>query len=240
MANKPRDSDDDAGHASVRAGAAKGRPLRQRIADALQDAILTGRLRPGDPVVEADVASTYGVSRGPVREAMQILEARELVESVPYSGTTVRRLSRQDIEEVYSLRTALETFAVRRVVDAGSVAVVDELHRVCSIMQSAASDGDWRTVVAMDDRFHRTLIRRADHALLASAWEQLDVRVRQIMALRNLRNSDIMQIFYNHVPIVQAIAERDADAAVELLEAHIGSAADLMVDHPTSATPHAD
>jgi DNA-binding GntR family transcriptional regulator len=206
------------------------RPLRMQIADALQNAILSGELRPGEPLVEAEIASRLGVSRGPVREAMQVLQTRNLIESVPYHGTKVRSLTRVDIEEVYSLRTVLETFAVRRVIAVAPQSVIDELNGICDAMQAAASKDDWRTVVELDDSFHRALIYGADHSLLANAWEQLDVRVRQIMALRNLRNDDIMQIFRNHVPIVESIERRDEASAVTLLEEHVASASDLMVE----------
>lgn len=212
------------------------RPRRMQIADALQNAILNGELRPGEPLIEMEIASRLGVSRGPVREALQILLTRDLIESVPYHGAKVRSLARVDIEEVYSLRTVLETFALRRVVDAGPESVVRELRLACDGMQTAATNDDWAEVAAEDDRFHRSLVNAADHSLLTNAWEQLNVRVRQIMALRNLRNRDIMQIYRNHLPIVDAIAERDVDTASELLASHIASASDLMVDG-TKAEP---
>lgn len=206
------------------------RPLRLQIADALQGAILAGELRPGEPLVEMDIASKLGVSRGPVREALQILETWNLIESVPYHGTKVRSLTKTDIEELYSLRSVLETFAVRRIIASGPDVVIEELREACDAMQATAAEMDWHALAAMDDQFHRTLIHRANHSLLTQAWEQLDVRVRQIMALRNLRNEDIMQIYRNHVPILDAIAARDEATAVSLLETHIASAADLMVD----------
>lgn len=208
------------------------RPLRMQIADALQNAILSGELRPGEVIVEAEIASRLGVSRGPVREAMQVLQTRNLIETIPYHGTKVRSLTRVDVEEVYSLRTVLETFAVRRVISSATTTVIDDLNGICDAMEAAASTGDWHTVAEVDERFHRALIHGAGHSLLTNAWEELDVRVRQILALRNLRNADIMQIVWNHLPIVGAIERRDEARAVALLEEHIASALDLVVETP--------
>lgn len=212
-------------------GGLDNRPLRQQIADLIEGAIMEGELKPGDAIVETDIAGSLGVSRGPVREAIQLLASRNLLDTIAYRGTTVRELSRTDVEEAYSLRTVFEIFAIRRVIDEGRVEeTVGELREICDAMQKVASEQDWRAVAVEDDRFHHTLIRHADHGLLMSIWGDLNVRIRQIMALRNLQNRDIMQIVYNHIPIVQAIADRNVDEATRLVSVHIASAADLMAD----------
>lgn len=205
------------------------RPLRQQIADRLQEAILDGELKPGQAIVETEVASWFGVSRAPVREALQILSSRQLLTTEPYRGTFVRRLDRRDVEEAYSLRTALEAFAVRRVIAGAPGEAAQELRLVCERMKASAEANDPKSLLVHDDAFHHTLIQRADHALLASVWQEIRYRVRQIMALRNLQNLDIMEIFYNHLPIVEAIEAGDERAAVARIEQHIASAEDLML-----------
>ncbi|MEZ4671421.1 MAG: GntR family transcriptional regulator [Anaerolineae bacterium] len=94
----------------------ENRPLRERVLDALRDAIISGELKPGQDLVETELAASLGVSRAPLREALQILSSEGLVETIPYTGTTVKRLTRTDIEELYSLRSVLETFAIRRII----------------------------------------------------------------------------------------------------------------------------
>jgi DNA-binding GntR family transcriptional regulator len=89
-------------------------PLRQKIVDVLRDAILSGELKPGQALVETTLASQLGVSRAPLREALRTLGKDGLVETVPYRGTTVKTLSRKDVEEIYSLRGLHEAFAAER------------------------------------------------------------------------------------------------------------------------------
>ncbi|MBA2668236.1 MAG: GntR family transcriptional regulator [Trueperaceae bacterium] len=204
------------------------RPLRQQIADALQAAILGGEFKPGAALVETDIAARLGVSRAPVREALQLLASSHLVETIPYRGTTVRRLTAADVEEVYSLRTLLETFALRRAMacDAGETGRV--LRACCDAMAASAAAGDWSRLSMEDERFHEGLIEMADHGLLRHAWRDLNMRVRQIMALRNLQNDDTMTIVYNHLPIVDAVEAGDVERAVRGLEQHIATAADLV------------
>lgn len=204
------------------------RPLRQQIADALQRAILNGEMQPGEALIETDIAAKLGVSRAPVREALQLLSNSGLVETVPYRGTTVRSLSDRDIEEVYSLRTTLETFALRRAMERDARGLVATLTAICGAMEERAGAGDWASVSEEDQHFHQALISAADHDLLRQVWGELNVRVRQIMALRNLRNESTMTIVYNHLPIVDAIAEGDVEAAVTRLAGHIATAADLF------------
>jgi DNA-binding GntR family transcriptional regulator len=214
------------------------RPLRQQIADALQAAILGGEFKPGDALVETDIAARLGVSRAPVREALQLLANSHLVETIPYRGTTVRRLSAADVEEVYSLRSLLETFALRRAMARDAVETGRVLRAGCDAMEASAAAGDWARLSMEDQRFHERLIEMADHGLLREAWRDLNMRVRQIMALRNLQNDDTMTIVYNHLPIVDAVEAGDVERAVRGLEQHIATAADLVaaLDGEANAT----
>lgn len=219
------------GREGLDVGAIDHRPLRELIADRLQEGILAGELPPGQAIIETDIAGQFRVSRAPVREALQILANRGLVAVEPYRGTTVRRLERQDVEEAYEMRSVLEAFAIRRVMKRSPDETAAELRRLCGSMEFHAKLGDWRSVSELDDRFHATLIQRAEHAILSRFWDDINMRVRQIMSLRNLKNEDILQIVQNHLPLVEAIELGDESHAVELLTRHIATAGDLMLEH---------
>src|SRR5689334_10390663 len=104
--------------------------LRAQIAERLRAAILTGDIPPGAPLVETALSERFDVSRGPLREALRQLIEEGLVVTVPYTGTHVAALSVEDVREIFSLRTALEIFAIEQV---------------------------W---ARRDDRFRRELVRR--------------------------------------------------------------------------------
>ncbi|MDL1899747.1 GntR family transcriptional regulator [Anaerolineae bacterium CFX9] len=210
--------------------ALQNEPLRKRVLDALRDAILSGELKPGQALVETELAADLGVSRAPLREALQQLAAEGLVEVVPYRGAAVRMLHRKDIEELYSLRIALETFAARRIIEANLPEASRRLHAIFDDMLAAADAGDISRVSQIDRQFHDALIELSDHSLLQSMWNAVNLRVRQVMALRNRRNSDIRQIAFNHLPIIEAIDKRDLPEATRLLETHIASAGDLIAE----------
>lgn len=200
-------------------------PLRVSVADIIRQAIINGSMRPGSPVVEMALAEQLKVSRAPVREAIQILEADGLIESEPYKGKRVKTLTLKEVEEVYSLREQFEAFAIRRVIE--REVDVSELRHHSDAMFAAAERNDLAALNDADEAFHRTLIRLADHGLVLSFWEHLYLRIRQIMALRNSANRDLRAVAKNHPPIIEAIEKRDMILAISLISDHTRSAAQI-------------
>jgi DNA-binding GntR family transcriptional regulator len=203
--------------------------IRVHVLDLLRDRILNGEYKPGDPLIESDMADALEISRAPLREALQILAAEGLVENVPYKGSKVRSLTGKDIEELYSLRGVLEAFAIQRIIERNELTAHDSLYNRYAAMYEAAVAGDLRRVTAEDQQFHTTLITLSDNGLLLSTWNGVANRVQQVMALRNKQNTDITQIAANHIPIIEAIVARDTPLATQLIHQHVASAADLVL-----------
>jgi DNA-binding GntR family transcriptional regulator len=208
----------------------ENKPLREKILDILRDAIVSGEMKPGQPLIESELASQLGVSRAPLREAIQTLKAEGLVEINAYRSSVVKTLSRRDIEELYSLRSVLESFAIQRIIECDEPDAVALLRKCFDDMLNAAQAGDLKTVNSIDRQFHNLLIELSGHHLLGMTWNGVSMRVRQVMALRNRQNSDLRQIAYNHLPIIEAIAERDEASALKLIREHVASSGDLIAE----------
>lgn len=214
-------------------GQIDNKSLRDRVLDSLRTAIINGELRPGDTLIETDLAAKMGVSRAPLREAFNILSAEGLVETVPYHGTTVRKLVRKDIEDLYSVRSMMEVFAIERIIDAGQGCIdeaVSVLVSICDEMMEAARQGSMVDVNRIDRQFHNALIIHSDNALLLMLWSSVTLRVQQVMSLRNKKTGDLQQIARNHLAIVDAIARSDTPEATRLICAHIGMSGDLIAE----------
>jgi DNA-binding GntR family transcriptional regulator len=212
-------------------GQIQNKSLREHVLAMLNAAIINGELKPGTTLIEADLAAQLGVSRAPIREAINTLAAQGLVEIVPYHGTTVKKLSRKDIEELYSIRSLMEAFAIQRIIEAGSPpTALADLRAVCAIMLEAAKAGDLSGVNRIDRDFHDTLVYASRHDLLIQLWGTVSLRVRQVMSLRNSRKGNLFVIAENHFIIVDTIERGNVDEAVKLIHHHIGSAADLLVE----------
>lgn len=207
-----------AGGASAALAPIEQTPLKVQIADQLRRAIVTGRLRPGDVLVETALAEQLNVSRAPIREAVQILENDGLVETVAYKGKRVKPLTVREVVETCEMRTVFEVTAARRILASGTA--VDALWQPCREMEQAAAAGDRVALVAADEAFHRRLIELSDHMLLTQLWAALYLRIHQIMSLRNDRDVNLADIAANHPPIVRALAARDGALAERLIAEH--------------------
>ena len=154
----------------------------------------------------------------------------------------MRHLTRTDIEELYSLRSVLETFAVQRLIAQNDPENVVKLRECFELMLAAAQSGDLTRVNQIDRLFHDALIELSQHSLLSITWSSVSNRVRQVMALRNERNTDITTIAYNHLPIIDAIEKRDIAQATTLIQRHVATSGDLLAENwdeqpPVSDTP---
>ena len=193
-------------------------PLRVQVANRLRKAILSGRMLPGAALVETALAEKMNVSRAPIREAIQILENDGLVETIAYKGKRVKPLTAREVAETYSLREVFEVMAVRLILENG--APLDTLRTHCDEMTAAAEADNFEALVVADEAFHHALIRLADHNLLLTSWKNLYLRIHQIMALRNRDERNLTEVAGNHLPIVQALADGDADRAINLISEH--------------------
>jgi len=207
-------------------------PLRERVADVLRAAIFDGALPPGAPLIEKAIAADLDISRAPVREAIRVLSQEGLVESVAYKGSSVRRPTSRDVNEVYALRGLFERFAVRRIL-ANPDGLEDRLRGLvaaCDEMNACASAGDLKGLSAADERFHRNLIALAENDLLATMWSLIALRAQHIMGLRNAQLRDFPRVAANHRAIVDALAANDLSLALELVTAHVEAGAQLALD----------
>ena len=205
--------------------------LSQQAADSIRDAILSGTLEPGTQLVEAELAEQMSISRAPIREAMRNLEEEGLVLRVPYRGVFVSHVSPADIQELYTLRSIIEVFAVRLAVERATDADFARLEAIVQAMQTAALTETLDQVSNLDMQFHRTLYEISGHKLLLQTWHGLEQKVRFIMALRHQGlYRRILQVVKTHQPLLEALRERNANLAVALIEEHILSSSRMYVE----------
>ncbi|NTJ12017.1 GntR family transcriptional regulator [Rhizobium lusitanum] len=152
--------------------------FRAHIVDGLRSAILSGELAPGVQVTESSLAEQFGVSRGPLREAMRQLIDEGLLVTVPYTGTHVVELSVEDIREIYSMRVNLEIFAFELVWDQRNQSFHEGLHaRHAALTQSIDAQDDVRSIDA-ELQLHGFVYEAAGHKILLKTWESIRGRLQ--------------------------------------------------------------
>lgn len=197
------------------------RTLRENVTDLLRQQIITGRLAPGTELNQAQIAEQLGISRGPVREALGKLEQEGLIRSVPYKGVHVTPLTEEYVEELYSLRSALETFALRRGIEDVQPEDLERLSRTIDAMRQAARMQDAEELVRLDLQFHRIIVQMADHELLLQTWEPLELGVQRCLHARHRIYDTMEEVVGTHPALVEAIGKQDIDLACQILHEHI-------------------
>jgi DNA-binding GntR family transcriptional regulator len=214
--------------------------LADEIATNLRELIISGELTPGTRIIEAEVASQLGVSRGPLREALRILETEGLLESIPGRGSFVIQTSKRDIQELYSLRCILEEEAMRLAIDNGTKDDFDRLQKTVESMLKAAEEQRQREVSEFDYQFHSQIWEIADHILLRNVLESITIQVRMYLAVQTQLYEDLPDGVFDHQLILQALRNRDKDTAVQLLKDHLELAAQVVLDYfeGSQSQPH--
>ena len=177
------------------------------------------------------LASQVGVSQATLRDAIYTLSVEGLVDTVAYHIPTVAKLSKKDIEDLFSVRNMLEIFAIRQIILTNQTSVaVKELYEICHEMEKAANEDSLIDVNETDSRFHDALIKHSGNQLLEVMWNMVAIRVQQVMSLRNQKKGDLPQIARNHLEITQVIESEDIEKAVQLINAHVVFVADVITD----------
>jgi DNA-binding GntR family transcriptional regulator len=194
------------------------RALRHDVRDGIVRSIIDGDIRPGDRLIEMQIAKAYGTSQGPVREALRELETLGFVRSEMHRGTYVRDPWHRGMHELFGVRAALEEFAARlatpRLCDD-----VGELQAEVDAMRAAAERNDGRATVEHSERFHRHIVVASENQLLHTMWSSLCIGEHTALTMITL-TPDLRAIAESHQPIVDAIATGDADLACQVSRRH--------------------
>jgi DNA-binding GntR family transcriptional regulator len=199
------------------------------VADQLRSAIMYGSLPPGSQMGEAELATRLGVSRGPLREAMQRLVQEGLLHSEPHRGLFVTSLEAEDVQDIYLARLAVERAACERIVRTHRVEAVAELTAAQVRIVGAARSGDPEELAAADQEFHETLVRVSGSPRLQRMAQTLLVEKRMCLtALQGKYQADPEALVQEHQGIVDAIEVGDEQAVVARLEEHMNDALERL------------
>jgi len=208
--------------------------LRDALVAQLRDDILTGQLPPGARLRQQDVAARFDVSTTPVREAFAALEREGLVRSEAHRGVVVFEPTADYLREIYDIRLALESLAVRKAAENVTDAQVGDLKSLLKQMASVLDDRD--AYHLLNARFHDLVYAAAGSPRLVELIRQLRDSVNAYLRLyaRQIDSADI--VHKDHVRIARALERRDADAAVSALEQHLRRTVDYVSDHLPAST----
>ena len=194
------------------------------IADQLRSAIMYGSFPPGTQMAEAELAGRLGVSRGPLREAMQRLVQEGLLRSERHRGLFVTTLDVEDVHDIYAARTAVERAACLLILRRDPKEAAERLGEVHARMVSAAGVADLRALSDADLSFHETLVEVSGSLRLERMARTLLIETRMCMAALEKKYREPTELVEEHGEIVDAIQAVDEKRLLTVLDAHMADA----------------
>ena len=188
-------------------------PLRDVVFNTLRDAILTGKLVPGERLMENQLAEKLGVSRTPVREALRMLELENLVELVPRKGAQVL-----DMSEVRGVLEGLATGLACKKMGAEGLA---ELKSLEERFEKAISEKALEEIAEIDEQFHNVIFASTDNDKLIQIFNNLQIQLYRYRMAHLKLDSSIPAIVAHHKGIIRAIENHDVEEGTTMAQGHV-------------------
>lgn len=198
------------------------RGLGEQIVERLREDIFSGRIAEGERLREIDLAERFAVSRGPIREAIQQLAWEGIVETDRNKGALVSSSAPNEITElIIPLRCTIEKYAVRLFFDHLTEDDFLVWETILEKMKRACEAKDFTLISEHDIAFHRALVTRSQSPDLLAIWSSIVSRVRRHFRESHLKYANPIQIYEEHLPILDAFKNKSLQEALKTLEDHI-------------------
>ncbi|MGI6685137.1 MAG: GntR family transcriptional regulator [Bacillota bacterium] len=206
------------------------KPLREIVFETIREAIISGHLRPGERLMEVQLAEEMGVSRTPVREAFRKLELEGFLIMIPRKGAYVAEISLKDIIDVFEVRAALDSLAAGLAAERITDEELEDLERSLLSVVESADQNDLHGIVDTDTAFHDIIYKASRNERLIQFINNLREQIQRFRTT-SLAFPGRMQIAVDeHRKIVEAISERNVTLAQSLAQEHIENAENIMLE----------
>ena len=203
-------------------------PLRDVVFQSLGEAILKGDLRPGERLMELQLAAKLGVSRTPIREAIRMLEQEGLAVTIPRKGAEVARMTEKDMEDVLQIREALDDLAVQVACDKITQEQLERLMATMKNFELAVQAGDLSKIVAYDVEFHDVIYEATDNPKLVILLSNLREQIYRYRVEYLKEKENYPMLIVEHEEIVQALKQKNKERVADAMRNHIRNQAEVV------------
>jgi DNA-binding GntR family transcriptional regulator len=204
--------------------------VESQVLDRLREAILQGYFPADSQLNQVHVAAQFGVSRGPVRAAINKLEKEGLVRNVPHRGTFVTPLDRKTVSDLYNVRSVLEGYAVRLAVEHCTPQDIHKLSQLVEETRQAAMRGDTQEVIRLDFMIHTLFMELSGNSFLIQTWSTIKIHVQRALSFRHRSAPDLLEIADSHLAFIELLKNKNAEEAARAMEAHICDALNNLME----------
>ena len=205
-------------------------PLRDVVFNTLRQAILRGELKPGERLMEIQLANKLGVSRTPIREAIRKLELEGLVLMIPRKGAEVAEITEKSLRDVLEVRRALEELAVQLACEKITKEEIRELERVAKEFQQVVNSSDITEIAEVDVCFHDIIYTATDNQKLIQLLNNLREQMYRYRVEYLKRDGVFPQLIAEHEAIIRHIENNEKEKATEVMCRHIDNQVEAVID----------
>ncbi|MDU1845399.1 GntR family transcriptional regulator [Niallia alba] len=194
--------------------------LKDKVKKIIRDEIIINKLKPGDRVVETEVAKRLGISQVPVREALRGLEEEGLIRTVKYKGAFVTEINKTEMYHIFSLRASIETNAIEIITPQLTNQKLGELYDIVEQMKNEKPDYLLQSKLDMD--FHRTIIAWSGIDTYNRIWSMLNSHIQRYITVLNPEIKIMPEEVYTyHLKLVEVLKQKDIEKSKEEFWNHI-------------------
>lgn len=206
------------------------KPLREIVFETIREAIISGHLKPGERLMEVQLAEELGVSRTPVREAIRKLELEGFLVMVPRKGAYVAGISLKDIADVFEIRASMESLAAGLAAERITEEELEKLERILVSVAESADQNDLDGIVNTDTDFHDIIYRASRNERLIQIISNLREQIQRFRATSLTFPGRMKVAVEEHRKLVEAISERNVALAQALAQEHVENAENSMLE----------
>ena len=203
-------------------------PLRDVVFNTLREAILKGDLKPGERLMELQLASKLGVSRTPIREAIRMLEQEGLAVTTPRKGAEVAKMTLKDMEDVLEIRDALDELAVRIACQKISDEQLKQLEDMKELFEKSTQTGNVKKIAEADVTFHDVIYEATGNPKLVTLLNNLREQVYRYRVEYIKDPKNYPTLIAEHEAILESLKNRDVKNAVEAMHVHVANQAEAV------------
>jgi DNA-binding GntR family transcriptional regulator len=227
----------NAGSTAAQTGSPPGSQTKatvvEHIVDTIVERIKVGRYSPGQRLIEAELTVDFGVSRGPLREALSRLASRGLVDIAPHRGAVVRKMTRTDVAELFAMRELLEGEAARLAAQNIDRPGVRKTFQVLArTMRGYRTSPDWQSYASVNTELHAAIVGASGNSLLQHMVDQLSTQSFRMQFRSTIDGRVLLNSLQDHEAILAAILAGDQTAAGEHMRAHVRRSGEEAMAQP--------
>ena len=205
-------------------------PLRDVVFNTLRKAILRGELKPGERLMEIQLANKLGVSRTPIREAIRKLELEGLVQMIPRKGAEVAQITEKNMQDVLEVRKALEELSVQLACERITPEQVEEMKMAAEDFRKVLKSGDVTKIAEADVKFHDIIFAATNNQRLITLLNNLREQMYRFRVEYLKQKECYPQLLEEHDKLIALISGGEVEEACELMGCHIDNQASTVSD----------